>query len=244
LLEVLGSSEGHFYNFNDPGDKEFLAAYTGGGDECEEILNLLASLDAIDQEAWKSKIIWSSNFIKGIAQTYVNRRVPPPPRPDNYIEQYSPDGVSTGSLQEKVQEGKGREGNRSRGREGLKDLSAENPPTTPIVRFSVDDLAVLWNDKRPPELSAVNLPLKRPAKDMTKIKDALKRNPEREWWERVVLRLHSSPHCRGNNDRGWKASFDFMVGRAEVILDGKYDGWGRAAQSGIVDWYHEGAEHG
>jgi hypothetical protein len=128
----------------------------------------------------------------------------------------------------------------------IKDLSAENPPTTPIVRFSVDDLAILWNEKRPPELSAVNLPLKRPAKDMTKIKDALKRNPEREWWERVVLRLHQSPHCRGNNDRGWKASFDFMVTHAEVILDGKYDGGGRVAtQPGIVDWFHEGGgEHG
>ena len=70
-------------------------------------------------------------------------------------------------------------------------------------------------------------------KDMEKIKDALKRNPEREWWGKVILRLFDSPHCRGKNDRGWKASFDFMVSNAEVILDGKYDGG--KGQSAMLD---------
>jgi hypothetical protein len=125
LLEVLGSSEGHFYNFNDPGDKEFLQAYTGGGEETEEMLDLLSSLDAIDQDAWKAKIIWSANFIKGIAQTYVNRRVTPPPRPDNYIKEYSHNGITTRSLHKKVQEGKGREG---KGIEGEKDIAPPGPP--------------------------------------------------------------------------------------------------------------------
>lgn len=127
-----------------------------------------------------------------------------------------------------------------------KDLSAKNPPTTPAVRFTVNDLALLWNEKKPPELASVHLPLKRPDKDMGKIKDALKRNPEREWWEQVVVRLQQSPHCRGNNDRGWKASFDFMVTRAEVILDGKYDGGGGriCTQPGIEAWLRESEPQG
>jgi hypothetical protein len=109
----------------------------------------------------------------------------------------------------------------------------ENPPT-PLPGGkspSPQKLAELWNDKAPPELARVNIPLTRKPKDMDKIKDALKRNPERAWWERVILRLFDSPHCRGMNDRGWKASFDFMVSHAEVILDGKYDG----AKSGVAE---------
>jgi len=128
LLEVLGDSEGHFYNFNDLGDKEFLQAYTGGGEETEEMLNLLASLDAIDRDAWAAKIIWSANFIKGIAQTYVNRRVDPPPRPDNYILKYTPGYVPTRSLHKKGQEGKGREGKEGKGKEGKEDKGAPPPP--------------------------------------------------------------------------------------------------------------------
>jgi hypothetical protein len=129
LLELLGASEGHFYNYNDPGDREFLQAYTGGGEDSEEMLNLLSSLDAIDREAWEAKIIWSANFIKGIAQTYVNRRVDPPHRPDNYIQEYSPGGITTRSLHKKGQEGKGREleeGNRKEGNNN----KATSPPET------------------------------------------------------------------------------------------------------------------
>jgi hypothetical protein len=112
--------------------------------------------------------------------------------------------------------------------EEIKTEEKDNPPT-PLSGGkapSPQNLAKLWNEKAPPELSRVNLPLQRKPKDMDKIKDALKRNPERAWWERVILRLFDSPHCRGMNDRGWKASFDFMVSHAEVILDGKYDGGG------------------
>ena len=113
-------------------------------------------------------------------------------------------------------------------------IEEEDNPPTPLPGGkppSPQNLAKLWNEKAPPELSRVNLPLQRKPKDMDKIKDALKRNPERAWWERVIIRLFDSPHCRGMNDRGWKASFDFMVSHAEVILDGKYDG----ANSGMAE---------
>lgn len=106
----------------------------------------------------------------------------------------------------------------------LKDLSTEPLTTHSVNSLNPDSLGFLWNEIKPPELSLVNLPLKRPPKDLAKIKDAIKRNPDKAWWEKVILRLHQSPHCRGKNDRGWKANFDFMVTRAEMILDGKYDG--------------------
>jgi hypothetical protein len=105
LLELLGSSTDHFFDFNNPANKVYLLAYTHC-ENAEEVLDLLASLEAIDPEAWESKIIWSDNFIKGIATTYINRRVEPPTRPTDYIKNYSTDQDPTCSLQENFLEGK------------------------------------------------------------------------------------------------------------------------------------------
>lgn len=68
------------------------------------------------------------------------------------------------------------------------------------------------------------MPFNRKPKDMEKIRDAIKRNPEVDWWERVVLSLYSLPFVKGINDRGWKMTLDVMVRDAEKILDGKYSG--------------------
>ena len=101
-----------------------------------------------------------------------------------------------------------------------KDLS----PVPAPLSFSPQNLAELWNEMAPVELSKVHLPLSRNPKMMTKIKDTLKRHPERSWWEDVIVEMHQSPFLRGQNGKGWKANFDFMVDKAEVILDGKYAG--------------------
>ena len=114
-------------------------------------------------------------------------------------------------------------------------LTPDSGPLTPDTGYltpevltkeralSSQDLAVLWNLMAPPELAKVNLPFKRPPKEMAQVNDALKRNPEPEWWRKVIIKMHESPFLRGRNDRGWKPNFDFMVKKAEVILDGKYD---------------------
>ena len=97
--------------------------------------------------------------------------------------------------------------------------------------ISAQELAVLWNEKAPPELAKVNLPFKRPPKEMAQVNDALKRNPEKDWRSRVITRIFDSPFLRGENDQGWKANIDFMVKKAEEILDGKYDGGGRGQRT-------------
>jgi hypothetical protein len=115
-----------------------------------------------------------------------------------------------------------------------KDLSPEVHPATPKVvenspsGFKPERLAELWNETAPSELPRVNLPFKRKPKDLQKIKAATKLNPELEWWRLVFQRLFESPFLRGDNDRAWKASFDFVVEKAEQIIDGKYDGQGAA----------------
>ena len=106
-----------------------------------------------------------------------------------------------------------------------KNSQPETPPAPPAPPpFRVKDLAQLWNEKAPPELSRVNLPFTRKESDLNKIRDAVKRHPTKEWWERVILMLYNLPFVRGENDRGWKITLDVMVRDAEKILDGKYVG--------------------
>lgn len=74
LLELLALSEGHYYNFNNVTDAEYLFSYTKTDSEtAENILNVLASLEAIDKELWEQNIIWSQNFVDGIKDAYKKR---------------------------------------------------------------------------------------------------------------------------------------------------------------------------
>jgi DnaD/phage-associated family protein len=82
ILELLANTEGHKYDCSDSYNYEFLVAKTHINKEmADEILNLLADLDAIDKELWKHKIIWSDNFIKNITDAYERRKVKLPEKP-------------------------------------------------------------------------------------------------------------------------------------------------------------------
>ena len=98
LLELLGKSEGHHMTLATATDWEFLQAKTHiDRDKCEEILELLASLHAIDGELWQgNRTIWSDNFIANVTDAYKNRRVEIPIRPSFYEQKPPSDGVSTG----------------------------------------------------------------------------------------------------------------------------------------------------
>jgi len=229
LLELLGNTEGHFIDAENLAKFEYLQAYTHtDGSTCNEILDLLATLEAIDPTLWKERLIWSDNFVKGLAALYRNRNLPPPVRPDNYRKKPG----SSGKIG--VDNRRGREGEEGEEGEEKKTLVAGKPAT---LTFTPQNLAVLWNEKAPPEMARVNLPFKRSPKAMEKIKDALKRNPDPEWWAGVIWRMFNSPFLRG--EKGWKADLDFMVRKAEEIVDGKYDGgkpaqpksWGALAES-------------
>jgi hypothetical protein len=83
LLELLGDTENHFYDCSTPASFVFLQAKVNQQDEEKalDILNILSDLKAIDPELWKSRIIWSDNFVNNIKLTYVNRRRDIPPKP-------------------------------------------------------------------------------------------------------------------------------------------------------------------
>jgi hypothetical protein len=124
LLEVLGNTEGHLIDIMDPASLEFLAAYTYTDKEtCLNVLNLLSTLDAIDPKLWKEQVVWSDNFITGIAAAYRNRKVSVPGRPDNYRKLSGLTGVSNVG-------NPGREGREGRKGRKEKDIAPPGPSDT------------------------------------------------------------------------------------------------------------------
>jgi hypothetical protein len=112
LLELLGDTEGHFIDTENIAKFEYLQAYTHTDKPtCIETLDLLASLDAIDSELWHdSRMIWSDNFVKGLAALYRNRNTTIPVKPDNYRNKPQPEGINVNNKRKKpdkeVEEGK------------------------------------------------------------------------------------------------------------------------------------------
>jgi len=111
LLELLGNTEGHYIDTKDLSAFEYLQSFTRTTTEsCKEILDLLATLDAICPELWEKKIIWSDNFVKGIAPCYRNRQSEIPTRPDNLREKPRKKGENDKKKRKKsVEEEKRRE---------------------------------------------------------------------------------------------------------------------------------------
>ncbi len=82
LLERLGITEGHFLDLND--EPEFLYLQSVAHmepDVCNEILDCLSNINAIDKELWQTRrIVWSQNFVDGLADLYSRRKVDTPTR--------------------------------------------------------------------------------------------------------------------------------------------------------------------
>ena len=76
LLEILGGSNHHFIDCNEPTQWLFLLTKTLVSEETAiNILNLLAEMNAIDKEFWKKKIIRSQNFIDNLLPVYQRREI-------------------------------------------------------------------------------------------------------------------------------------------------------------------------
>ena len=83
LLELLGSSEGHYINCADSTTWEFLLSKTRlPATTCLEILSLLAKLEAISPDFWAIQVVWCSKFIANVSEAYRNRIVEIPKQPD------------------------------------------------------------------------------------------------------------------------------------------------------------------
>lgn len=74
ILEHLGSSENHIINLNDDAEAAYLAACCKiDVQKLFAILDQCSAVNAIQQDFWRKKLIYSTNFIQNIADAYRKR---------------------------------------------------------------------------------------------------------------------------------------------------------------------------
>ena len=90
LLQLLGKSEGHVFDYNNRNSWLFLLTETHVPEEkALQILETLASVGSIDKDLWGKKIIWSQNFVDNVSDVYTRRKVGLPRRPGSLpVEDY------------------------------------------------------------------------------------------------------------------------------------------------------------
>jgi len=83
LKELLGRTPGHYYDFRDGDDWEFLLAKThiSEPETARRILDTLAILKAIDPALHQQGIIWSQEFVDSVEIVYKKRNEIKPKRP-------------------------------------------------------------------------------------------------------------------------------------------------------------------
>lgn len=82
LLEILGSTDGHYLDLNNQSNMEFLTSKTNLDEGfCRNILDLLCRLEAIDCGLWEKNVIWCQNFVDRISHVYNKRTGEVPTKP-------------------------------------------------------------------------------------------------------------------------------------------------------------------
>lgn len=83
LLELLGRSEGHYYDCSTMANEKYLVALMKIDESAiNEILATLADLGNIDKELWEErKVIWCQSLVDNLQDVYSKRTVSAPTRP-------------------------------------------------------------------------------------------------------------------------------------------------------------------
>jgi hypothetical protein len=82
LLEILGETEGHVFDCNNPVNVEYMLAKTHVSEVIAcEIIDLLAKIESVDRELWSEKIIWCQHFVDGVTDAYKRRKIGIPQKP-------------------------------------------------------------------------------------------------------------------------------------------------------------------
>lgn len=192
LLEILSSSEGHFYDASTEVGWNYLAAYTRVSPQsATEILLLLANLENIDLDLWKNhRILWCQALVNNLTEVYRKRKRALPQKPicdDNAdycvsnadkggfkpISATSRRQPATKMPQSKVKKSKGKE---------RKDIAPPGPTDTvgAVLFFSCPyyDVDLDYRFKLAKEYPALNDDLLR--KELSKMEDWVSDNAQKK----------------------------------------------------------------
>lgn len=107
LLELLGRSDGHYYDCTKAVDREYLVSIMKT-DEAKvfEIIETLVEMEKLDRELWESnKIIWCQQFVDNLQDVYSKRTISIPQKP--VMERKSPNKAENNDVNAKEKQKSG-----------------------------------------------------------------------------------------------------------------------------------------
>lgn len=231
VLEILGESDGHYYDCSNASNWAFLLAKTHTNEEqANEIISVLIDLGKIDAELWNSRrIIWIENFVRNLSEVYRTRHTDIPQKP-SFLEDNS---RNTQVLSDKTQaEEEFQTGKPNKVKESKVKERKEK-------KYPYQGICDLWNS------TCVSLPkvMKLTERRKQKIEcrlDEFGVQPEQwlETAENLFKRVQASDFLTGRsaNKQNWAASFDWFFENSSnwvKVSEGNYDNKGvRSPQSG------------
>ena len=274
LLELLGESDGHFYSCVNTTDWEFLLAKTRvREDVANGIIDTLIDLGKIDADLWRAgRILWVENLVKYLAEIYKRRKADLPRKPslvarvipaETNSDDHSPElmyAETTVNTYNNPPERDYRqqkhdrvEKSRVRVEKSRVDKSREREEKSRLLPAHTCEAVVdAWNTILGDHLPKVQTltegrkeALKARLEELSSDMDEAARMLT-EAFEKVK----QSTFLLGDNDRGWSATFDWVIQSADKlakIIEGVYDDHGtnrKATNSdialGVDEWIESG----
>lgn len=97
-------------------------------------------------------------------------------------------------------------------------------PASPTLPCSPEVVRTTWNAVGPPVLpEAITLTEKRQRAVKARLGES--RDRVETWWRTYFSKIRNTPFLCGDNDRGWRADFDFAIKADSItkVHEGKYD---------------------
>jgi hypothetical protein len=153
ILEILSSSEGHFYDVSQEVEwNYFLARTRVSAQSATEMILLLTKLGNLDMELWSRKVLWCQALVDNLGEVYRKRKRPLPHKPicDSNVnicdrnrisatEIRAVDGISATEIpQSKVEYSK----EEKRKRKYIKEK------TSIPENFTISDVVRIWAEKK------------------------------------------------------------------------------------------------
>lgn len=212
LLELLGRSEGHYYDCSQPADKMYLVALTKVTEEqADAILEMLALRGNIDLELWREhKIIWCQSLVDNLQDVYSKRTASAPLKPFTTPEKEQAD-------QDPEAEPEPEEKPRKRGRPRKADAA---PAGEQKARGVYEEIRDLYNE------ICTSFPKVRSLSEARKkaIKARMANGYTVDSFRELFQRAEASSFLKGKNDRNWQATFDWLIKDSNMakVIDGNY----------------------
>ena len=229
VLEVLGESEGHFYDCSISSNWEYLLAKTRvNAQTATEIIGVLINLGKIDAELWENnRVIWIENFVNNLTEVYRIRRTELPTKPVFKKNKQQPEGVF--SEKTPIDNGFSPRKHDKEKESKVKESKVKESKVKEKREYPLSDIFRLWNETcggKLPKVKALNDSRRQKIKCRLSESGAKTTDEMTAWAKELFERIAASAFLCGENNHQWTATFDWIFENDKnwvKVSEGNYD---------------------